>query len=101
MGIAVLAAIILQEMATRLGLVTRRDLSAVLVETFPSPLARRVTIGLVLSAILIGNGAYQAGNLTGASAGLAVLLGGRTSIWVILTAGIAVGCLMSGAYHPL
>ena len=99
--VSVLAAVVLQEMAARLGLVTRRELGQVLVGAFPSPLIRRLTAILILSAILIGNTAYQAGNFTGAAAGLEVLTGGSAPVRVALVALVAGIVLSTGAYASL
>ena len=98
---AMLAAIVLQEMAARLGLVTRRGLGEVLVESFPHPLARRAMVTLVLSAILLGNAAYQAGNLTGAAIGLQSLLGGSAIGWVGVGGVTAMLLLWFGAYAAM
>ncbi|MCB1732386.1 MAG: divalent metal cation transporter, partial [Halieaceae bacterium] len=67
---SVLATILLQEMASRLGLVTRQGLSEVLRSTYRDSWLGTAAILLVVAAVGIGNAAYQAGNITGAALGL-------------------------------
>lgn len=97
--VAVVAAIVLQEMAARFGLVTRSDLGAGLAGLFPARGARFLVIGLILSAILVGNTAYQAGNFSGAATGLSLLLGGGGKMWVVGSAVIAVLAMASGRFR--
>ena len=67
---SVLASIILQEMTARLGIVTQQGLGENIRQACQNPTLRYVAIVLVLSAVVIGNSAYQSGNLSGASLGL-------------------------------
>ncbi len=73
---ATVSAIILQEMSARLGVVSGKGLGAVFVETMPAPALRYAVIGLVLSALYIGNAAYESGNIAGAALGMEALLTG-------------------------
>ena len=76
-ALSTLAAIVLQEMAGRIGLVRREPLGQVLRES-TRPAALRVGLSaLIFLAILFGNTAYQSGNLLGAVKGLDLLSGGR------------------------
>ncbi|MCH2183303.1 MAG: Nramp family divalent metal transporter [Mariniblastus sp.] len=70
---SVMAAIILQEMAARLGIVTGGGLAEAIHSTIRPPAVRWLFLALVLCGILIGNAAYQTGNLLGAAAGLEIL----------------------------
>ncbi len=72
---AVLATIVLQEMTARLGVVTGQGLGESLRATFQSNWARWSVFSLVIFAILFGNSAFQAGNVTGAASGLAEISG--------------------------
>lgn len=72
---SVIAAIVLQEMSARLGLVTRQGLGEALRTTFRNRAIRYTVAALVISAIAIGNAAYQMGNIAGASIGLEALTG--------------------------
>ncbi|RXM21780.1 hypothetical protein EO238_27260, partial [Citrobacter sp. AAK_AS5] len=67
------ATIILQEMAARLGIISKNGLGEALRAHFSKPAARVFTAILVISAITIGNAAFQTGNLLGASMGLEAL----------------------------
>jgi len=73
-GFSVLATIVLQEMAARVGVVTGQGLSHVIKNAIKNPIFRFGILGLILIAILIGNSAYQTGNILGAAAGLEAIL---------------------------
>ncbi|MBO6881691.1 Nramp family divalent metal transporter [Winogradskyella sp.] len=73
--LSVLATIVLQEMAARLGIVSQKGLSEVIREEIKSPVARGLAIGLILSAIVVGNAAYEAGNISGGALGVQTLFG--------------------------
>lgn len=70
---SVLATIVLQEMAARLGIVSGGGLAEAVRATVPAPLLRRLLLALILGGILFGNAAYQTGNLLGAATGLEIL----------------------------
>ena len=71
---SILATIVLQEMAARLGIISGGGLAQAIRDSISTPIGRFFSLGLVLGAILIGNAAYQTGNLLGAATGLAELL---------------------------
>ncbi len=96
---AIIATLILQEMAARLGAVGRMGLGEALRASIQRPVVRVAAVGLALLAITFGNAAYQAGNLTGAALGLEALLGGTRSSWVLGCALTAAVLLASGAYR--
>ena len=75
MLLSVVATIVLQEMAARLGIITQKGLSQVLREELETPWIRILAIILILSAIVIGNAAYEAGNISGGVLGLETVLG--------------------------
>ena len=106
---SVLATIILQEMSARLGVVTRLGMGEALRERLPSGVVRLSALVLVFSAIVVGNAAYEGGNLSGAVLGLQAWLGEGlassggsgvalplTSLLPLLMGGIAFGVLYSG-----
>lgn len=96
---SVLATLVLQEMAARLGLVTGLGLGEALRERFPGSAGRWGVTALVLGAIVIGNAAYQTGNLLGGALGLEALGGGNTRLWA-LGLGLAAGLLLwTGRYR--
>ncbi len=98
---SVIATAVLQEMAARLGLVTRAGLAAAMRETFSHPLAGRAAVLLVIAAVGFGNAAYQAGNIAGAALALDTALNIDSSIAAVLIGGFAAALLASGRYLAL
>jgi len=70
MALSIIATITLQEMSARLGIITQKGLSEVIRTEIKHPIFRKLIIILVLSAIVIGNAAYEAGNISGSVLGL-------------------------------
>ena len=75
MVLSILATIVLQEMAARLGVVSQKGLSEVIRSEIKNPTMNKVLIFLILSAIVIGNASYEAGNISGGILGLETILG--------------------------
>ena len=75
MVLSILATIVLQEMAARLGIVSQKGLSEIIRSEIKNPTLRLLAIILILSAIVIGNAAYEAGNISGGALGIQILLG--------------------------
>jgi NRAMP (natural resistance-associated macrophage protein)-like metal ion transporter len=69
MGLSIIATIVLQEMAARIGLVTQKGLASVISETLQKGILRYFSIFLVMTAIVLGNAAYEAGNISGGALG--------------------------------
>ncbi|WP_223789391.1 Nramp family divalent metal transporter [Marinicella meishanensis] len=95
---SVLACVLLQEMAGRLGVVTQRGLGRILHQQFQSLLARVPVFGLVAVAIFIGNGAYEGGNIAGAALGLDAMLPQYDMPWPWLIVAVAFVVLFQGQY---
>lgn len=74
MVLSIVATIILQEMAARLGLVSGSGLAESVKKEIKIPLLRTFAILLIVSAILVGNAAYEAGNISGGVLGLETIL---------------------------
>ena len=72
--VSVIATIVLQGMAGRIGLISQSGLVGVVREELQTPWVRNIVIAIVLGAILVGNAAYEAGNIGGATLGLEQLL---------------------------
>jgi len=101
---ATAATIILQEMSARLGVVTGRGLGEALMAGTGSPVFRLAIAALVVTALAMGNAAYQAGNLTGASLGGEAILGAQGADRRLVIAGLAFlagALLLSGSYKSL
>ncbi len=93
---AVIATLVLQEMAARLGLVTRLGLAEAMRKSIQPPWLQQTALVLVLTAIVFGNTAYQTGNLLGAGMGIEVLTGlsssaGATALGLAVAAVLAIG----------
>jgi Mn2+/Fe2+ NRAMP family transporter len=71
---SIIATIVLQEMSVRLGLVTKKGLSQAVRDEINHPVFKWLAMALIISAILIGNAAYEAGNISGGVLGLEALL---------------------------
>lgn len=95
---SVIATFVLQEMASRLGIVTGKGLAEAIREQFTG-ISRVLTIVLVTGAIGIGNAAYQSGNLTGAALGLTNVVGASIEVWVLIIGTLAAILLFIGRYQ--
>lgn len=109
MVLSIIATIVLQEMAARIGLVTRRGLAEVIRSQIQNPTIRVLAILLILSAIVIGNAAYEAGNISGGVLGIkalgasgAIEVGSLTlNVWSIGIGILAAIILFIGSYKIL
>ena len=96
------ATIVLQEMSLRIGLVTRMNLAEVLRTSIKSVLLNRLIILLIISSIIIGNTAYEAGNITGASLGISAIINYESINYIPVFIGlIAFVILYQGDYKIL
>jgi NRAMP (natural resistance-associated macrophage protein)-like metal ion transporter len=75
MLLSILATIVLQEMAARLGIITQKGLSKVIREEIKTPILKQFITILILSAIVVGNASYEAGNISGGILGLETIFG--------------------------
>ncbi|WP_109299083.1 Nramp family divalent metal transporter [Aquimarina sp. AU474] len=74
--LSIVACIVLQEMAARLGVITQNGLSEVVRSQLKNnAVVKWVFIGVIISAIFVGNAAYEAGNISGGVLGLSTILG--------------------------
>lgn len=109
MVLSIVATIVLQEMAARLGLVSGKGLAENVKQEIRSPIARTVALVLILSAILIGNAAYEAGNISGGVLGLQSVFSNVTlsiyamqfNVWSLFIGIIAFVLLSFGNYKIL
>ena len=105
---SVIATMILQEMTGRLGIVTKQGLGENIRASMKSPFTRGLAILLVASAIVIGNAAYQGGNITGAVLAIApvaiipnLTIGVEISSWSIIIGLFALVILWRGKYSSI
>ena len=100
-----IATIVLQEMAARLGVVTRQGLGEALRNQFSHPVAKWLSIALVVAAIGIGCGAYETGNILGGAIGLQTITGvssiGGVRIWGPVMGVTAFILLYTGSYKMI
>ena len=75
MLLSIIATIVLQEMAARLGIISQKGLSEVIREEIKTPFLRKGITVLILSAVVVGNASYEAGNISGGILGLESILG--------------------------
>lgn len=75
MLLSILGTLVLQEMSARLGIITQRGLADVIKQEIGNPISKGIVMVIILSAIVIGNAAYEAGNIGGGVLGLEAVLG--------------------------
>lgn len=75
-----IATIVLQEMAARLGIVTKEGLGEAISNTFEQPFLKKISIILVGVSIVSGCAAYIAGDLAGTALGLNTIIHGKSNI---------------------
>ena len=101
MVFSIIATIVLQEMSARLGIITQSGLGEALRNHFSGRWVRVVTILLVISAIVIGNAAFETGNLLGAALGMDSIfnkLGFDIKVWVVIIGIFSFVLLYVGSY---
>lgn len=107
--LSVFATVILQEMSSRLGVVTQKGLSETIREEIKNPIIRSIIILLILLAIVVGNAAYEAGNISGGALGVKTLFGTpelqvfnlNIDVWPIVIGVIAFTLLFIGSYKVI
>ena len=72
---ATVTTIILQSFAIRIALVTRLGLAEAMMQSLRSPALKLAAALLLVAALVIGNAAYEAGNMSGAVIGLEAVFG--------------------------
>ena len=100
------ACLVLQEMSARLGVVAQAGIGESINKNFNVPLLKPLVVGLVLAAVLIGNAAYESGNLSGGVLGIEsaapnVELGYWKHLIVQLMAAVAFGLLWTAKYKVI
>ncbi|MEL0318449.1 MAG: Nramp family divalent metal transporter, partial [Flavobacteriaceae bacterium] len=107
--LALLAAIILQGMAVRIGILGQKSIIKVIQELIPIPWIQKAILILIFCAIMVGNTAYEAGNISGAALGLETvfgllnfnLLGFKIKLYPLLIGLLVAGLLWLGKYKIL
>ena len=99
MLLSVLITIFIQNTAARIAWTTRKGLAQSSLNQVASPVLKLALAVLLISAIFIGNAAYEAGNLSGALLGLKGLFGENTFLFgefdtLPMLLGLIVGYLL-------
>ncbi|MBZ9650969.1 Nramp family divalent metal transporter [Psychroflexus montanilacus] len=71
--LSIIATIVLQNMSAKVGLVTQKDLGTAMRDIVNQPFLKALLMFLVVVAIVFGNAAYEAGNISGAVMGFSVI----------------------------
>ena len=95
---SIFATIVLQDMAARLGVATGKGLASAMKDMVSTPWLKMLFIALIVSAIGIGNAAYESGNLTGAAIGLHAFWEIGTGTWALILGALAIALLWTGSY---
>jgi len=96
---SIAATIILQEMAARLGLVTRKGLGEAIRDVLPRGPLTSISIALVVVAIGFGNAAFQTGNISGAVMAIESVFMQKTPFFSIAIGITAALLLLTSSYY--
>ena len=100
--LSIIATIVLQEMSARLGIITQNGLANAIRNELSTPWLRFLLLGIIMAAIVVGNAAYEAGNIGGATLGLNALFGEENTVYYPYLIGmIAFMLLYLGNYKTL
>ncbi len=89
--------ILLQGFAVRIALVSRMGLAEAMMQSVSSPFFRLLAALLLIAALVLGNAAYEAGNISGAVLGVEALTGadiGNARPLVIIGIALLAGALL-------
>ena len=89
-----LACLLLQEAASRISIVTGKNLGQSISDYFENRSSKTMVLLLVLGAILVGTAAYEMGNLLGAVEGIKLLFN-IPSYLLVLVIGVIAAILLS------
>lgn len=103
---SVAATVILQEMTGRLGIVSRKGFGEAIRDELANPFIKIIGVLLILGAIVVGNAAYEGGNISGAVLGIesvAPALNVETGSvvirgWPVIIGAVAFMLLFTGSF---
>ncbi|NNK75720.1 MAG: Nramp family divalent metal transporter [Maribacter sp.] len=102
MLLSIIATMVLQEMSARLGIITQKGLANAIKNELKTPWIRMILLSIVLAAIVIGNAAYEAGNIGGATLGMEALFGQEyATFYPFIIGALAFILLYVGSYKAL
>jgi manganese transport protein len=91
-----IACVVLQEASARITVASGSNLGQALVRQYPARAARAIPL-LVMSTIVLGCAAYEAGNILGAAAGLELMTGAPRRMVTFLVGIVAFALLWLGS----
>ena len=95
LAFATVATIILQNLSARVALVRGQGLGEAIMEALPSPSLKWAAAALLAAALVLGNAAYEAGNVSGAALGLNAIIGGDLGLPLPLIIGVLTIALLA------
>ena len=98
---SVASTIVLQDMAARVGIAGRQGLAESIRASIASPALRGAVAALIAVTILLGNAAFQAGNLIGASLGFNLITGLDPGVMIVSMGALAGVLLLTGRYRTI
>lgn len=94
--------VFIQEMAARLGVITQKGLGENIREKMTNPLLKWFSVILVVCAILLGNTAFEVGNITGSAIGITMIVpDGNVSLLIPAISFIAMLFIITGSYRKI
>lgn len=102
MLLSIVATMVLQEMTARLGVISQQGLAYIIKQQLKKKWLRICVVVIILGAILVGNTAYESGNIGGATLGLIALFGDdHANYYPALIGFLAATLLWVGSYKVL
>jgi Mn2+/Fe2+ NRAMP family transporter len=95
LAFATVATILLQNLSARVALVRGQGLGEAIMEALPSPWLKWAAAALLAAALVLGNAAYEAGNVSGAALGLNAIIGGDLGLPLPLIIGVLTIALLA------
>lgn len=94
MILSIIATIVLQEMSARIGVVTQSGLADAIKNNIGNNILRGIALAIIMGAIVIGNAAYEGGNIGGATLGMSAIFGEEGSRYYSWIIGLLAGVLL-------
>ena len=88
LAFATVATVILQNLSARVALVRGQGLGEAIMEALPSPALKWAAAALLAAALVLGNAAYEAGNISGSALGIEAIIGGNFGLPLPLLVGL-------------
>jgi manganese transport protein len=97
LAFATIATVVLQNLSARVALVRGQGLGEAIMEALPSPALKWAAAALLAAALILGNAAYEAGNISGSALGIEAIIGGDFGLPLPLLVGLlAIALLAAG-----